>query len=201
MRLLPGTAGPLDRDPRHGDVAARRASAPGLRGRRRGGAALEANALVLGSPSPGASGKAGRPFAPRGGPHAGGGRLRTAGRARLRDPGGAGPRRHGRRLPGPATRSPSHRGVEDGPDRDSRPARRTWPAFAPRPRRSLACSIPTLSRFTMSARPRAGLTLSSSSWPAAAWPSTSRARPSRCVRRHSWSRPWRGPSMPLMPTA
>ena len=31
----------------------------------------------------------------------------------------------------------------------------------------------------MSARPRAGLTLSWSSWPAAAWPSTSKARPNR----------------------
>ena len=73
--------------------------------------------------------------------------------------------------------------------------------FPRRPRRSRACSIPTLSRFTTSARPRAGLTLSSSTWPAAAWPSTSRARPSRYVRRPSSSKPWRGPSMSLMPTA
>ena len=51
--------------------------------------------------------------APSDGP-AGGGPARGR---RLRDPGAARPRRHGRRLPGPATRPRSHRGVEDGLDR------------------------------------------------------------------------------------
>ena len=55
--------------------------------------------------------------------------------------------------------SAAHRGVEDGPKSGPTSARRIWPAFAPRPTSSPACSIPTSSRFTMSARSRAGLIL------------------------------------------
>ena len=91
-------------------------------------------------------------------------------RAGLRNHRSAGARRHGRRLQGPATcrccGSWPSRCFRIGPT----PAKRSWPAFVPRPMSSLGCSIRISSRFTTSARLPADLILSWSTWPAATLP-------------------------------
>ncbi len=51
----------------------------------------------------------------------------SAGHSRLRDPGGAGARRHGRGVPGPPDRLQPHRRTEDDPVRGPRRRRRARP--------------------------------------------------------------------------
>ena len=99
--------------------------------------------------------------------------------ARLRDPGRAGPRRHGRRLQGPAKKPQAPRRPEDDPGRRQRRRPSSWPASAPRPRPSLACTIPTSCRSTRSASTRAGRTFHWSSWTAAPSPLASSKVPCR----------------------
>ena len=75
-----------------------------------------------------------------------------------------------------------------------RPARRNWPASAPRPRRSPACSTPTSSRSTRSA--------STTACPSSRWSTCEGGSLAETARRHaagrrggrpSWSRRWPGP--------
>ena len=115
---------------------------------------------------------------------------------RLRTAGGAGPRRHGRRLQGPAEQAPPPGGPQDDPGRRTRRAARSWPASAPRPRRSPACSTRTSCRSSRSASTTASPTSRWSSWTAAAWPRSSTARRCRRSRRPGWWRRWRGPCTP-----
>ena len=70
---------------------------------------------------------------------------------RLRDPGRAGPGRHGRGLPGLADRAEAPGGAEDGARGRPWPARRCWRGSASRPRPWPGCSTPTSSRSTRSA--------------------------------------------------
>ena len=70
----------------------------------------------------------------------------AAGRAGLRDPGRAGPGRHGRRLQGAADGLNRAGGPEDDPGGRARRARHTWRASRPRPRRSPGCSTRTSSQ-------------------------------------------------------
>ena len=121
-------------------------------------------------------------------------RRRTPRRARLRDPGRAGPRRHGRRLPGPADGAQPPGRPEDDPGRRPRRRRTSWPASAPRPRRSPACSTPTSCRSTRSA--------STTGRPFFSLEFVRRRQPGPEARRHAaaaaaggarWSRRWRGP--------
>ena len=113
-----------------------------------------------------------------------------------------GPRRHGRRLQGPAVGLNRARRPEDDPGRRARRRGASWPASAPRPRPSPACSTPTSSRSTRSASTTAGRTSPWSSSTAAAstgsWhgdAAAARARPPR------WSRRWPGPSTTPTSTA
>ena len=80
-------------------------------------------------------------------------RRRSARRPRLRGAGGAGPRRHGRRLQGPAADAGPRRGPQDDPGRRLRRAGGGGPASEPRPRRWAACSIRTSCRSSRSAKP------------------------------------------------
>ena len=103
------------------------------------------------------------------------GRRRNPCGAGLRNPRGIGPRRHGRRLPGPADEAEPPSRPEDGPARqpclDRRPGSASWP----KARRSPSSSTPTSSRSTRSAS-TAGCR--SSAWNtsrAARWPSGSSA--------------------------
>ena len=78
--------------------------------------------------------------------------IRLRRRGRLRDPGRAGPGRHGRRLQGPAPAAEPPGRPEDDPRRQPRPRRRSWPGSATRPRRWPGCGTPTSCRSTTSAR-------------------------------------------------
>ena len=71
--------------------------------------------------------------------------------ARLRGAGGARPRRHGRRLPGPAPAPQPPRRPEDAPGRRLRPAGGAGAVPCARPRRWPACATPTSCRSTTSA--------------------------------------------------
>ena len=69
---------------------------------------------------------------------------RCAAPPRLRDPGRAGPRRHGRRLQGPAARTQPHRRPQDDPGRRPRRRRRSWHASASRRRPSPGLQHPNI---------------------------------------------------------
>ena len=120
--------------------------------------------------------------------------LRPAHCRGLRDPGRAGPRRHGRRLQGPAGRAQPAGGPQDDPGRRPRRRGATWPASGPRPRRSPACSTPTSCRSTRSASTTA---CPSSRWSSCAGGSLDQKLdgtplpPQAGGRR--WSRRWPGP--------
>ena len=77
-------------------------------------------------------------------------RLRAARRGR--------PRRHGRRLQGPAGHAQPHRRPQDDPRRPARLARPTSAASAPRPRPPPASTTPASSPSTRSASTRASTT-------------------------------------------
>ena len=87
-----------------------------------------------------------------------------------------------------------HRRPQDDPGRRPRRRGRAWPASAPRPRRSPACSTPTSCRSTRSASTTACRSSRWNSSTAAAWPSSSTARPQPAGRppagRDPGPRPW-----------
>ena len=94
---------------------------------------------------------------------------------------GAGPRRHGRRLQGPAGRAQPPGRPQDDPVRAPTPAAHDVARFRRRPRPSPSCSTPTSSRSTRSASTTAG--------PTSRWNSSTAARSTRswtatrCPRR------------------
>ena len=76
---------------------------------------------------------------------------RPPGDPRLRGGGRARPRRHGRRLPGPAPAAQPRRRPEDDPGRALRRPGRSWRGSGARPRRWPACGTRTSCRSTTSA--------------------------------------------------
>ena len=126
-----------------------------------------------------------------------GGRRQAPRRPRLRDPGRTGPRRHGRRLQGPA----------DGPNRlvalkmilagAHAGAPRPPPASGARPRRSPGCSTPNIVQiFEVGEHGGLPVLLPGAASPAAASPAGSTAPRWPAARRPRWSSRWPGPSTP-----
>ena len=103
---------------------------------------------------------------------------------RLRDRPRAGPRRHGRRLPGQAGEPQPARGAQDDPRRPARRRHRRQAASTPRPRRRPTSIIRGSCRSSRSASTRGSIT---SPW------ASSRARASRSAWPADRCRPARPP--------
>ena len=129
-------------------------------------------------------------------PGAARGRRPAADRPRLRDAGGAGPRRHGRGVQGPADQSQPHRRAENAAAAGAGPTRSRSPASAPRPRSSPACTTRTSCRFTTSASAKARPYFTMEYVPGPTWPGSSTAGRKTPPPPPGSSKCWPGPCTP-----